>query len=214
MVAEIKAKAEHYVRKHSTAVLVTGALLVVLGLVGVVDGSFTGFFVTEIFGAMIAVAGITQFIQASKEDSSALEYSKLILSFFYVITGAVVMFGPLKSSGFIDLILGIFFIVSGTSKMFIAYGVSSDKGRSWLYSSAAMSLLLGLFVIASWPLGPIEGFSLSGFLISLELILTGSSFVTIGLAEKSDQREKLNKPKIAQQEQNKKGQSNQHDMAA
>ena len=41
MVAEIKAKAEHYVRKHSTAVLVTGALLVVLGLVGVVDGSFT-----------------------------------------------------------------------------------------------------------------------------------------------------------------------------
>ena len=99
---------------------------------------------------MIAVAGITQFIQASKEDSSALEYSKLILSFFYVIT-VVVMFGPLKSSGFIDLILGIFFIVSGTSKMFIAYGVSSDKGRSWLYSSAAMSLLLGLFVIASWP---------------------------------------------------------------
>ena len=96
MVAEIKAKAEHYVSKHSTAVLVTGALLVVLGLVGVVDGSFTGFFVTEIFGAMIAVAGITQFIQASKEDSSALEYSKLILSFFYVITGAVVMFGATK----------------------------------------------------------------------------------------------------------------------
>lgn len=190
MVAEIKVKAERYVQKHSTTVLLSGALLFVLGVVGVIDGSFTGFFVTEVFGGLITAAGITQFAQVARSKDSAQEFSKMILSFFYVVTGAVIMFGPLKSAGFIDLLLGIFFIVSGTLKILIAHGAPSDKGRSWLYSSAGMSLLLGLFVVASWPLGPIEGFSLSGFLISMELVLTGSSFITIGWAEKSDQKER------------------------
>jgi uncharacterized membrane protein HdeD (DUF308 family) len=204
MVAEIKVKAERYVQKHSTAVLLSGALLVVLGVVGVIDGSFTGFFVTEVFGGLITAAGITQFAQVARNKDSAQEFSKMILSFFYVVTGAVIMFGPLKSAGFIDLLLGIFFIVSGTLKILIAHETPSDKGRSWLYSSAGMSLLLGLFVVASWPLGPIEGFSLSGFLISMELVLTGSSFIIIGWAEKSDQKErKSNIVKLKKSEEDK-----------
>lgn len=213
MVAEVKVKAEEYVQKHSTAVLFLGGVLVAAGLVGVIDGSFTGFFVTEVFGGLITAAGILQFAQVARKKDTAKELSKMILSFFYVTTGAVVMFGPLKSAGFIDLLLGIFFIVSGTLKMFIAHGAPYEKGKSWLYSSAGMSLLLGLFVVASWPLGPIEGFSLSGFLISLELVLTGSSFITIGLSEKSEQKERKNK-KADILKQNATKSDKRHDMAA
>lgn len=190
---DIKRRTEKYFQDHSTAILVTGITLCVLGIIGVIDGSFTGFFVTEAFGGLITAAGVMQFFQASKQNDSPQDFSKLILAFFYLITGSVLMFGPLKSAGFIDLVLGIFFLVSGTLKMMIAYGVRSDSGRSWLYSSAGMSLILGLFVIASWPLGTNEGFSISGFLISLELLLTGSSFVTIGYVEKSENRKNKNK---------------------
>ena len=58
-------------------------------------------------------------------------------------------------------------------------------GKGWMYVSAALSVLLGAMIVSSWPAGSAD---LLGFMVSLELISAGITFISAGSAIKEDER--------------------------
>ena len=77
-------------------------------------------------------------------------------------------------------------MASGVSKAIITAEVSPARGKGWLYTSAALSVLLGVLIVSSWPAGSVD---LLGFMISLELIFTGSSLISMGTVIKDEEKE-------------------------
>lgn len=172
--------------KDATAISFAGAASIFVGTIGLFGGVFTGVFAMEILGAMLGVAGGFQFFQIVNRSSWGQRFGSLILSALYIISGLFIAATPVSSAAAATLLLGFLFISSGVAKAITTAEVSPKKGKVWLYTSSALSMFLGFTVVSSWPVNSVN---LLGFMVSLELIFTGATFISIGSALREEEKQ-------------------------
>ena len=177
---------EKFDSKDATAISFAGAVSIFVGTIGLFGVAYTGIYAMEILGAMLGVAGGFQFMQIFNRTTWGKRFGSLILSALYIVSGLFIAATPVSSASAATLLLGFLFMTSGITKAIMTAEVSAKKAKFWLYTSSVLSLLLGLAIISSWPMNSVD---ILGFMVSLELIFTGSTFISIGSALRTEQEE-------------------------
>jgi len=93
------------------------------------------------------------------------------------IVGFILLSRPLQSAEALTLLIAFYFIVGGLATMGFAF--SSHVDGLWIHlTQGGMSLLLGVILLAGWP---ITGDWAIGTFIGVDLLFKGSSIIAMGL---------------------------------
>jgi uncharacterized membrane protein HdeD (DUF308 family) len=95
------------------------------------------------------------------------------------VAGLLVTRNPIIGASAITLVLAFYFLAASVGRLGIAYESLPGNGRSWLFLSSAVSLLLGIYLITTLS---VSSLVIPGLLLGLDLIIYGITLITLGTA--------------------------------
>ena len=128
-----------------------------------------------LLGGLFIVAGLAQLIYLFKyKDWHGFTWH-LLIALFYLLVGGLVIYDPTLASSIVTLFIAWTLIIIGVTRFILA--ISLRKVTSWwgfLLVSSLAAMILGIFIIAQWP---ISGLWVIGLFISIELMITGWTYI-------------------------------------
>lgn len=156
--------------------LALGIFMIILGALALGSSMTTTFFSLIFLGWLLIFAailvGILYVAVGFKvQMGRAFPASSLVVGFMLVAN-------PGASALTVTLLITIFFLISGTFRIFASMAMRFPQW-GWVLLNGIVALILGILV---WRLGPAPGFRLIGLFIGVDFILSGWSWVTLSLA--------------------------------
>lgn len=157
-----------------------------LGIVQVVAGCIAlGSVVTAtvasvlIVGVMMIVAGVAEIFNAFQCKGWGRFVIWLLLGGLYIVAGFATFENPLLATLVLTLLLGASLLASGIARIILAWSVKPAQPWIWLLLSGIVTLLLGLLILAHWPIS--SAFVL-GMFLGLDLVMAGAGWIGLSLA--------------------------------
>jgi len=100
----------------------------------------------------------------------------VLLGALYIVAGLVTLTNPLLAAALLTLTLGIALIASGVMR--VAVAMSMKTGMAWMILSGVITLLLGLVIVAHWP---VSSLYILGIFLGVDLIFAGVGRIALGL---------------------------------
>jgi uncharacterized membrane protein HdeD (DUF308 family) len=104
-----------------------------------------------------------------------------LLGALYVLAGFVTFENPLLAAALLTLLLGCALLVSGIMRIVLAFSMKEGTPWMWVAVSGAITLLLGLIILAHWP---VSSLYILGIFLGIDLIFAGMGWIGIGLGLK------------------------------
>jgi len=159
--------------------------IVALGVVYVIVGFIAlGSVVTAtaasvlVVGIMMVIAGVAEIINAFQVKTWGKFFLWLILGALYVVAGFVTFENPVLAALVLTLMLGAMLVASGIMRMIIAFSMKEGTPWIWVVVSGIVTLLLGLIILARWP---VSSLYVLGLFLGIDLVVAGASWIGIGL---------------------------------
>ncbi len=111
-------------------------------------------------------------------------WNKLLLALFGVLgilVGITVINNPLVSILSLTMAVAIFVILSGVVRLFVANDVKGTPAFGWVMVSAILSILLGILILANFP---VSAATILGLLLGIELLFSGIAMFGLSQAAK------------------------------
>ena len=134
-----------------------------------------------IVGFMMLMAGAAEIVAAFNAKDWGHRILWLVLGALYVFAGFVCLQNPFEAATLLTLMLGIALIVGGLLRIFLATQMKQGAPWVWVVLSGIITFLLGLMIVAKWPA---SSFYVLGIFLGVDLLIMGSSWLSIGLALK------------------------------
>jgi uncharacterized membrane protein HdeD (DUF308 family) len=156
-----------------------GVVYVVTGFVAL--GSVMMATVASVFvvGVMMIIAGIAEIINAFQLKGWGKFLIWALLGVLYIVAGFVTFENPLLAAAVLTLTLGAALIASGLLRIFLAFSVKREKSWIWLLLSSLVTLLLGILILAHWPINSVY---VLGIFLGLDLVAAGGAWIGLGFA--------------------------------
>lgn len=164
------------------ALIGLGILFIVLGMIGVAGQTLFSFVSINLLGAFLIVGGVLQGAHALKSRGWKSVGIQAILAVLYIAAGFYTWAFPIPALEVITLWLAAIFFVTGFLRLVSAFQHRLFGEWFWLVLSSAISILLGVMIMNSFPSSSLW---LPGLLIAVELLLQGWSMLFLGLAARS-----------------------------
>jgi uncharacterized membrane protein HdeD (DUF308 family) len=132
-----------------------------------------------ILGVLLVSSGIVQAIHEIRSSRSTGKTSRMLLSALAIIAGILVMRNPLAGTEGVTLVMAFYFLAAGVGKGVLAHDAQPVPGWGWLLLSSMASLLMGFFLIASFPAVSLW---VPGIFFGVDLIFYGTSLIALGMA--------------------------------
>lgn len=129
-----------------------------------------------VVGIMMLVAGIAELINAFQMKSWGRFILWLLLGALYIVAGFTVLQNPLFAAAVLTLTLGIALIAAGIMRFVLAF--SMKVGMAWMMLSGAITVLLGLVIVAHWPFSSLY---ILGLFLGVDLVFAGVGRIALGL---------------------------------
>ena len=159
--------------------------IVALGIVYIIAGvialsSIVMATVVSVFvvGIMMVIAGIAEIVNAFQIKTWGKFLLWLLLGALYVVAGFLTFENPYLAAAILTLFLGVALIVSGVTRIILAFGMQAAMPWVLVLLSGIITLLLGLIIVAHWPVASLY---VLGIFLGVDLLLAGASWVGIGL---------------------------------
>ncbi len=138
-------------RAKSGWIVALGVVYVVAGFVAL--GSVVLATVASVFivGIMMMIAGVAEVINAFQIKTWGKFLVWLLLGALYIVAGFVAFENPLLAAVVLTLILGVSLLVSGVMRIVLAFSMKEAMAWWWVLASGVITLLLGLVILAQWP---------------------------------------------------------------
>jgi uncharacterized membrane protein HdeD (DUF308 family) len=130
---------------------------------------------------MMIVAGVTEIIGAFQMKSWGKFLIWALLGVLYVIAGFLTFENPLFAAVLLTLFLGASLIASGAVRLFLAFSMKRESPWVWVALSAVITLLLGLLIVARWPVNSVY---ILGLFLGIDLIMAGAGWISLGFSLK------------------------------
>ena len=90
-----------------------------------------------------------------------------------------ILISPLLCVGeeLLTLMLGASLFASGIMRIILAFSMKEGTPRIWVILSSAITLLLGLVILAHWP---VSSLYILGLFLGIDLILAGVGWISVG----------------------------------
>ena len=159
--------------------------IVALGVVYVIVGFIAlGSVVTAtaasvlVVGIMMVIAGVAEIINAFQVKTWGKFFLWLILGALYVVAGFVTFENPVLAALVLTLMLGAMLVASGIMRIIIAFSMKEGTPWIWAVVSGIVTLLLGLIILAGWP---VSSLYVLGLFLGIDLVIAGACWIGIGL---------------------------------
>ena len=159
-------------------IVALGVIYVIVGLVAL--GSIATAAVASVFlvGVMMVVAGIAEVLNAFQIRTWGKFPLWLLLGALYIFAGIMTFENPLLAAVLLTFLLGLALVASGAMRLVLAFGMKESTPWTWVAFSGAVTLLLGLVILARWPVSSVY---VLGLFLGIDLVIAGASWIGIGL---------------------------------
>ena len=166
-------------KKNWGWLLALGIVSIILGTIGL--GMTFGLTLASVlfFGILLLVGGIVQLVDAFKCQGWKSVLWHVLIALLYVGGGIVIIIDPMLASSVFTLILAGILIAVGVFRIIMAFQLRPVAEWFWPLLSGIVSILLGVMIIAQWP---VSGLWVIGLFVAIELIFNGWGYVFIALA--------------------------------
>jgi uncharacterized membrane protein HdeD (DUF308 family) len=127
-----------------------------------------------VVGIMMIVAGVAEVINAFQIKSWGKFLLWALLGVLYIVAGFVTFDNPLFAAVLLTLMLGASLFASGIMRIILAFSMKAEMPWIWVALSGVVTLLLGLLILARWPINSIY---ILGLFLGIDLIMAGASWL-------------------------------------
>jgi uncharacterized membrane protein HdeD (DUF308 family) len=160
------------VRRHSLWYLVQSALMIVGGIIALLYPILSSFAVVLFLGWILIFSGIVQGISLIGAQNVPHFWLQLVSVVLSVIVGVLLLRHPGAGLLTLTLLLIVFFMVEGISKLIFALTIRPFPNWGWVLASGIVGILLSFYLWASLPITAIW---LLGVLLGIQLICEGAA---------------------------------------
>ena len=165
-------------RGFSRASFLTGAMLVPLGILSILAPMISGIMVTMMLGMILIAAGAIEMALSFRMQEKFWKRLLIFLAgLLIVLAGTSMLRTPGEGLSIITLIIAFSFIGMGITNGLLALQNRSEESWGWILFDGSISLLLGVFILAQWP---VSGAWALGFLVGVRLIVHGLTLMALG----------------------------------
>jgi uncharacterized membrane protein HdeD (DUF308 family) len=154
--------------------LVLGIIYIVVGVLAVGSPLLVTLFSVFFFGVLLMIAGFATLIHAFSVRGWEGFAVQLLAGILAAVMGFLLIADSASGALVITLILATYFLVSGMFRLGFAISHRNLHHRGWLMFGGAVSLVLGLLILAHWPSSALW---VIGTFIGIDLIFYGFSLV-------------------------------------
>jgi uncharacterized membrane protein HdeD (DUF308 family) len=165
-------------RRYRVAFLLLGIVLIVLGAIALSYALLTTVLSVIFFGWLLLLGGIVQTICSFTAKERPHFFFHLLGGVLQIIVGIMLTAYPGAGALALTMLLAAFFLAIGTYRI-IGSGYIRTPNWGWTLASGIISLLLGILVLAQWP---VSGLFLIGMLVGVEMIVYGWSWLMLSFA--------------------------------
>jgi uncharacterized membrane protein HdeD (DUF308 family) len=152
--------------------------IVALGVVYLLAGFIAlGSVAMATVGAMMIVAGVAEVFSAFQIKSWGKFLLWVLLGVLYIVAGFVTFENPLLAAALLTLILGASLVASGIMRIILAFSMKRETPWVWVLLSSVITLLLGLLILARWP---VSSLYILGLFLGIDLIMAGAGWIGLG----------------------------------
>jgi uncharacterized membrane protein HdeD (DUF308 family) len=154
-----------------------GAIFVLLGVVGLGMTFALTMYSILMGGILLVVGGVSQIVSGftTRIGSGALLH--MACGLLYLLAGVFAISDPELASVVLTLLLSVSLLVTGMTRMVLAF--LHRRVLSWLavFVSGLITLLVGVFVLNRWPW---DSAWVIGLFFAIDLISQGMSWLALG----------------------------------
>lgn len=165
-------------RMGSKALMLMGFILLILGCLLLASPMAAGEVVIMAIAAVLFLTGLAQIIQSFRSPGAADRVLTALLGLVVACLGLLVWRNPEIGSGFLMMLLMLFFVVNGLWKITTAWRFRGASGWVWLLLSGLLSLVFSYLLWSQWP---VAGAWVIGVFIGIDLSLTGLSMIILAV---------------------------------
>jgi uncharacterized membrane protein HdeD (DUF308 family) len=169
-------------RAGSGWIIALGIVYVIAGFIAL--GSMVMATVASVFivGVMMVIAGVAEVFNAFQIKSWGKFLVWALLGMLYIIAGFITFENPIFAAVILTLLLGASLVASGLVRLFLAFNMKRETPWVLVVVSGAITLLLGLLILARWPINSVY---ILGLFLGIDLIVAGASWIGLGFGLRS-----------------------------
>ncbi len=160
------------VKRYSLWYLVEGVLLVVAGILAIIYPVISSGAVVILLGWLLIASGLLQGLSLIGARQVPHFWLQLISVILAILIGLLFLRDTTQGLMTLALLLIIFFMMEGISKVVFALTIRPFPNWGWVLASGLVGILLSLILWASLPVTAVW---LIGLLLGIELISVGAS---------------------------------------
>jgi uncharacterized membrane protein HdeD (DUF308 family) len=160
------------VKRYSLWYLVQGVLLVAAGILAVIYPAVSSAAVIVLLGWLLIISGVVQGLSLIGARHVPHFWLQLISVILAVLIGVLFLREPEQGLLTITLLLIVFFMIEGISKVVFALTIRPFPNWGWVLASGLIGIGLSLILWASLPVTAVW---LIGFLLGIQLISVGAA---------------------------------------
>lgn len=160
------------VKRYSLWYLVEGALLVVAGILAIVYPMVSSIAAIVLLGWLLIVSGVLQGLSLVGARHVPHFWLQLISVVLSVLIGFLFLRDPEQGLLTITLLLIVFFMIEGISKVVFALTIKPFPNWGWVLASGIVGIVLSALL---WANLPVTAVWLIGLLLGIELISVGAA---------------------------------------
>ena len=158
-------------------IVALGIVYLIAGLIAL--GSVVMATIVSVFvvGIMMLIAGVAEVFHAFQIKTWGGFLLWLLLGVLYIIAGFLTFENPLLAAALLTLLLGVSLIASGIMRIVLAFNMKEGTPWIWVVLSGGITLLLGLIILAHWP---VSSLYILGLFLGIDLVFAGAGWIAVG----------------------------------
>jgi uncharacterized membrane protein HdeD (DUF308 family) len=164
-------------RAGSGWIIALGVVYVIAGFIALGSIMLATVASVLIVGVMMIIAGVAEVFNAFQIKTWGKFLVWALLGVLYIVAGFITFENPLFAAALLTLLLGASLVASGIVRLFLAFNMKRETPWTWVALSGAITLLLGLVILAHWPVNSVY---ILGLFLGIDLIMAGASWIGLG----------------------------------
>ena len=154
-----------------------GIALLVLGIVAIVRSVAATVISMLFFGWLLLIAAGIEVVQTVMAGRETGMFQHLAAAVLFGVVGLLMVWRPVVTAEILTLLMGAFFLVTGLFQI-VGPVMTSLPDWGWHVLNGIITLLLGLLVLAQWP---VSGLWVIGMFVGIDLLFYGSAWIAVAL---------------------------------
>ena len=171
-------------RAGSGWIVALGVVYVIAGFIALGSMVLATVASVLVVGVMMIIAGVAEVFNAFQIKSWGKFLFWALLGVLYIIAGFITFENPLFAAVVLTLMLGAFLVASGVLRIFLAFNLKREAPWIWVALSGVITLLLGLLILARWPVNSVY---ILGLFLGIDLIMAGACWIGLGAGLRREQ---------------------------